>query len=127
MSETMSRRRGNPLDADQIVAVHRGIDWRATSAFDQRCLLLSAVRTPPSTLGLSMDPQGRHERVHIIAKRAIKQGVVTHRTAFARPALCSGPLRLLRPARLACDLARFLGDDDLESIIERCSIIARCR
>jgi very-short-patch-repair endonuclease len=60
--------------------------------------------------------------IHVIARRTtVLVGVVAHRTTFLLPGDVHqrGPHRLLRPARLVCDLASFIDDEDLESVIEQ--------
>ena len=60
--------------------------------------------------------------VHLLARNAVTlDGVVAHRTTLLRPTDVTtvGAFRLLRPARLICDLAVYLSDDDLDSVIEQ--------
>jgi very-short-patch-repair endonuclease len=113
----------------QLVPLHDGVYRLAShpASFEQRCL--AAVLAAPGAC-LSGPTAGRlygfrkvyTNDVHLLARRAIElTGVVAHRSVFLRPSdvTARGQLRILRPARLICDLARFLSDEDLESVIEQ--------
>lgn len=123
------RQRNTMLSTGQLVVVHRGVYRLATHAptLDQRCLAAclaapgAAISGPTAgrLLGLR---RVQTDDIHIIAGYAIELvGVVAHRTTLLRDADVEtrGDLRILRPARLVCDLARFLDDHDLESVIEQ--------
>lgn len=123
------RRRMAAFHEGQLVPLHDGV-YRLAShpdSFEQRCL--AATFAAPGGC-LSGPTAGRlyglrkvfSNDVHLLARNAIElPGVVAHRSSFLRPADITtwGQLRILRPARLICDLARFLSDEDLESVIEQ--------
>lgn len=122
------RSRRRLLTDGLLVPVHQGI-YRLAShepSFEQRCL--AACMFAPYA-ALSGPTAGRvyglrkcfTEDIHVISGRAILvDGVHGHRSNFLDPAdiVQRGPLRLLRPARLVCDLAIYLSTADLESVIE---------
>jgi very-short-patch-repair endonuclease len=123
------RTRAAALDSGLLSKVHRNV-YRLTSheeTFEQRCVA-ACLAAPDAALS---GPTGGRlmglrkvwtNDVHVIARRTVLLAdVVAHRTTFLTPADVHerGPLRLLRPARLVCDLASFLDDDDLESVIEQ--------
>jgi very-short-patch-repair endonuclease len=124
-----ARTRATALDSGLLSKVHRNV-YRVASheeTFEQRCV--AACLAAPHA-ALSGPTAGRlmglrktwTNDVHIISKRTVLLfGVVAHRSTFLTPGDVHerGPLRLLRPARLVCDLASFLDDDDLESVIEQ--------
>ncbi|MAT05037.1 MAG: hypothetical protein CL424_08340 [Acidimicrobiaceae bacterium] len=96
-------------------------------SFEQRSK--AALLAAPDA-ALAGPTAGRHwklrtvwtEDVHILALRAIKlDGVHTHRTDLLRSSdvVEKYGVRLLAPARLLCDLARFLDDAELESVFEQ--------
>lgn len=110
--------------------VHPGV-YRITShavTFEQRCLAAclaaDVVICGPSAgrlLRLRQMPRGP---VHAMSyRRKIElQGVVVHRTTTLGPGditVRPDGVRLLKPSRLVPDLARFLDDLDLESVIEQ--------
>lgn len=112
-----------------LVPVHRGI-YRLAShepTFEQRCvaacLIGQHVTLSGPTAGRWYGLRKCHtEDIHVIADRAVvAQGVHGHRTNLldATDMATRGPVRLLRPARLLCDLASHLSDADLESVIEQ--------
>lgn len=123
------RQRSTALASGAIAVVHRGV-YRLSShevTFEQRCL--AACLAAPDA-ALSGPTAGRlfglrklaTTDVHLIARRTIHlDGVVAHRTVLldALDVQDRGLLRILRPARLACDLAAYVDDDDLESVIEQ--------
>lgn len=124
-----SRRRKRMLDEGVIVPLQRGVYRLAThpETFEQRCL--AALLAAPDAV-ISGPTAGRllgfrkcfTDDVHVIARRAIElPGVIAHRTDFLRPAdvMNHGSIRILRPARLICDLGAFVSDADLESVIEQ--------
>jgi hypothetical protein len=114
-----------------LVPVHRGV-YRLGShdvGFEQICLgaclaCPEVVVSGPSAgtlLKLRNMPTGS---VHLITgERAVRlSGVVIHLTSvLPRSDWSTRPdgIRVLRPVRLAADLARFLDDHDLESVIEQ--------
>lgn len=112
-----------------LVPVHQGI-YRLAShepTFEQRCV--AACLAVPHAV-LSGPTAGRvyglrkctTDDIHVISRRAILiDGIHGHRSNFlaSSDSIERGPLRLLRPARLVCDLAIYLSDDDLESVIEQ--------
>lgn len=124
-----ARTRSRLLAGGQLVPVAQGV-YRIAShplTFEQRCL--GALLAAPDA-ALSGPSAGRifglrrcaTDDVHLIARKAITlDGVVTHRTTLLRSTdvTTAGPFRLLRPARLVCDLAAYLSDDDLDSVIEQ--------
>lgn len=124
-----SRTRAGALDSGQLSKVHRNV-YRLTSheeTFEQRCVAAclaaphAALSGPAAGRLMGLRKVSTND-VHVISKRTVMLvGVVAHRTTLLTPADIHqrGPLRLLRPARLACDLASFLDDDDLESVIEQ--------
>ena len=115
----------------QLVAVHRSV-WRAGAvsvSFEQECLAACLARPDVAVngpsggrlLGLRRMPTGP---VHVMttAPGVRLDGVVVHRSnALAPGDVLTRPdgIRVLRPARLAVDLARYLDDADLESVIEQ--------
>jgi very-short-patch-repair endonuclease len=126
------RRRTELLSCRFLEPVHRGV-YRLGShdvGFEQSCLaaclaLPDAVVSGPSAgrlLGLRRMPTGP---VHVLtkAKPIELTDVIVHRTTTLGPADWMAReddgIRMLRPVRLAVDLARFLDDHDLESVIEQ--------
>jgi very-short-patch-repair endonuclease len=123
------RRRMAAFNEGQLVPLFDGV-YRLAShpdSFDQRCL--AAILAAPGAC-LSGPTAGRlygfrkvyTTDVHLLAWNTIElPGVAAHRSSFLRPADITtwGRLRILRPARLICDLARFLSHEDLESVIEQ--------
>jgi hypothetical protein len=111
--------------------VHAGV-YRISShsvTFEQQCLAACfavdhlAVCGPSAgrLMGLRRMPLGP---VHaMVERRKIElDGVVVHRTTTLGPgdvAVRPDGIRLLKPSRLVPDLARFLDDLDLESVIEQ--------
>jgi very-short-patch-repair endonuclease len=123
------RRRSRLLDIGEIHQVHAEVFRFSThpETFEQRCL--AANLAAPAAL-LSGPTGGRlygirrvwSEDVHVLARTAVRlDGVVGHRSNMLSDAdvRMLGPFRVLRPARLACDLSSFLDDGDLESVIEQ--------
>lgn len=123
------RQRNSLIESGQVVIVHRGVYRLASHAesFEQRCL--AACLAAPDA-ALSGPTEGRllglrrvtTDDVHILARRTILlQGVVAHRTTMLTTGdvQMRGDLRVLRPARLACDLAAHVDDAVLESVIEQ--------
>lgn len=123
------RRRKRLLDEGAIVPLQRGV-YRLAShpeSFEQRCR--AAMLAAPDAV-ISGTTAGRlwgfrkcyTDDVHVLARRAIDlPGVIGHRTDFLRPGDVThvGVFRVLRPARLICDLGAFVSDADLESVIEQ--------
>ena len=123
------RARNDAIAAGMLVRMHRGV-YRIGShaeSFEQRSK--AALLAAPDAV-LAGPTAGRYwklrmvwtEDVHILATRAIKlSGVHTHRTDLLRPAdvVEKYAVRLLAPARLLCDLARFVDEAALESVFEQ--------
>lgn len=123
------RGRSGALESGLLTKVHRNV-YRVGSheeTFEQRCV--AACLAAPHA-ALSGPSAGRlmglrkvwTDDVHVISTRTVLLvGVVAHRTTLLVPADVHqrGPMRLLRPARLVCDLAAYLDDADLESVIEQ--------
>lgn len=123
------RQRRRYVADGQLTKIHRGV-FRVAShsdSFEQRCLA-ACLAAPDGAL--SGPTAGRlyglrkcnGNDIHFISRHKLELvGVVAHRTNLLVDGDIQqrGALRLLRPARLACDLARFLDDDDLESVIEQ--------
>ncbi|MEZ5295944.1 MAG: DUF559 domain-containing protein [Ilumatobacteraceae bacterium] len=123
------RARQQSIDAGALVRLHRGV-YRLGShpeTFELRCR--AALLAAPDAV-LSGPTAGKYwnlrgvatDDVHLIARRAIAlDGVHAHRTDLLRPAdvIDRFGVRLLRPPRLLCDLARFLDAASLESILEQ--------
>lgn len=112
-----------------LVPVHQGI-YRLAShepTFEQRCvaacLIGPHVTLSGPTAGRLYGLRKCHtDDIHVIADRAVlAQGIHSHRTNLLDTSdiAVRGPIRLLRPARLLCDLASHLSDADLESVIEQ--------
>ena len=124
-----ARARIGALESGLLSKVHRNV-YRVSSheeTFEQRCV--AACLAAPHA-ALSGPTAGRlmglrkawSNDIHVIATRTVSlDGVVAHRTTLlgAADVHQRGPLRLLRPARLVCDLASFLDDECLESVIEQ--------
>lgn len=123
------RSRHRLLTDGLLVPVHQGIYRLASheSTFEQRCVAACLIGTH---LTLSGPTAGRllglrkcmTDDIHVISDRAVLiEGIHGHRTNFldASDIAQRGPIRLLRPARLLCDLASHLSDADLESVIEQ--------
>lgn len=117
------------LTAGQLVPVHQGV-YRLAShppTFEQRCLaaclaLPDVVVSGPSAGRLYGLRKCSTDDVHVISRRAnVLAGIHAHRTNFlsAEHINTKAPIRVLRPARLVCDLAVYLSDADLESVIEQ--------
>jgi very-short-patch-repair endonuclease len=128
-SAVSARARSGALDSGLLSKVHRSV-YRLTShaeTFEQRCVAAClaaphAALSGPSAGRLMGVRKVWTNDVHVISKSTVLLlGVVAHRSTFLTQADVHerGPLRLLRPARLVCDLASFLDDDDLESVIEQ--------
>jgi very-short-patch-repair endonuclease len=123
------RQRSLAIGSGQLTIVHRDV-YRLAShpeTFEQRCLAAcfaapDAVLSGPTAGRIHNVRRVRTDDVHILARRAIElDGVSAHRTTLLGPADVQmvGPLRVLRPARLACDLAAYVDDAVLESAIEQ--------
>ena len=124
-----SRRRARALDGGELVEVHPGV-YRFAShpeTFEGRCRAANlaaprAALSGPTAARLYGLRRAWSDDVHVLCRHAIDlHGVVGHRTNMlteqdVRP---HGAFRVLRPARLACDLAAFVDDADLDSIIEQ--------
>ncbi len=125
------RRRTELIGSRFLEPVHSGV-YRLGShdvGFEQSCVavclaLPDAVVSGPSAgrlLGLRRMPTGP---VHVVTKARPTElkGVVVHRTTTLGQAdwtMRDDGVRVLRPVRLAADLARFLDDHDLESVLEQ--------
>ena len=125
------RRRTQFLTGQFLIPLHQGV-FRLGSHdvyFEQSCLaaclaLPDFVVSGPSAgrlLGLRRMPTGP---VHVLGhrKNAALRDVVVHCTTTLPPAdwtTREDGIRVLRPVRLAADLARFLDDHDLESVVEQ--------
>ena len=124
-------RRRRLLEAGTLQLVHSGVYRFAAvpATFEQGCL--AACLAVPA-LAISGPSAGRLLKlrrmpigpVHaMIRSRSVElDGVVVHRTNALTDAdvTCrEDGIRTLSPARLVFDLARFLDDDDLESVIEQ--------
>ncbi len=123
------RQRSLAIGSGQLTIVHRDV-YRLAShpeTFEQRCLAAcfaapDAVLSGPTAARLYHVRRVHTDDVHILARRAIElTGVSAHRTTMlgAADVQMLGPLRVLRPARLACDLAAYVDDAILESAIEQ--------
>lgn len=123
------RQRSLAIGSGQLTITHRYV-YRLAShpeTFEQRCLAAClaaphAVLSGPTAGRLHNVRRVHTDDVHILARRAIElTGVSAHRTTMLGPADVQmlGPLRVLRPARLACDLAAYVDDAVLESAIEQ--------
>jgi hypothetical protein len=123
------RARSDALAAGALVPLHRGVYRLGSHAesFEQRSK--AALLAAPDAV-LAGPTAGRYwklravwtEDVHILARRAIKLDLVhTHRTDLLRETdvVEKYGVRLLAPARLLCDLARFLDEAELESVFEQ--------
>jgi very-short-patch-repair endonuclease len=128
-SEVSSRTRANVLASGLLSKVHRDV-FKVSSheeTFEQRCVAAclaaphAALSGPTAGRLMGLRKVSTND-VHVISRRTVVLvGVVGHRTKLLsdHDVQHRGALRLLRPARLACDLAAFLDDDDLESVIEQ--------
>ena len=130
-AKVSTRHRTYLFEGRFLVPMHKGV-YRLGShdvGFEQACLgaclaVPELVVSGPSAgklLKLRSMPTGS---VHLLAsERAVRlSGVVIHLTTVLTQAdwtTRDDGIRLLRPVRLAADLARFLDDHDLESVIEQ--------
>lgn len=123
------RSRRSLLADGLLVPVHQGV-YRLAShepTFEQRCVaaclaLPHAVLSGPTAGRVYGLRKCTTDDIHVISSRAILvDGIHGHRSNYLLPSdsVERGPLRLLRPARLVCDLAIYLSDADLESVIEQ--------
>jgi hypothetical protein len=128
-ARVVGRARSNALADGLLVPVHRGV-YRIGShadSFEQRCLAAclaarGAVLAGPTAGRIMGVRKVFTDEIHVIARTTIQlRGVVAHRTDLLGPGDIEvrGDLRLLKPARLVCDLARHLDDAALESVIEQ--------
>ncbi|TDT17061.1 uncharacterized protein DUF559 [Ilumatobacter fluminis] len=123
------RARTDALACGLLVRVHKGVYRIGSHAetFEQRskAALLAApdaVLAGPTAARFWNLRSVRTDDVHILALRAIKlRGVHAHRTDLLRSGDSVEKLgfRLLAPARLLCDLARFIDEAELESVFEQ--------
>lgn len=122
-------RRLSALESGLMAKVHGSVYKLSSHAesFEQRCLAASlaapdaALSGPTAGRLLGLRKMTGND-VHIVARRTVVlEGVVAHRTNFLSDLDIErrGPFRMLRPSRLTCDLAAYLSDDDLESVIEQ--------
>ena len=128
-SGIVGRSRSEALNQGMLVQLHRGV-YRFSShdeSFEQRCL--AAMLAAPDAV-LSGPTAGRvwglrkvfTDHVHLIARRAIHlESVSAHRTKVlgVHDIAVRDGLRVLRPARLLCDLAWHLDDAAFESVYEQ--------
>jgi hypothetical protein len=130
-AKVSTRHRTYLFEGRFLVPVHRGV-YRLGShdvGFEQRCLgaclaspkLVVSGPSAGTLLKLRNMPTGS---VHFVTRdRSVRlSGVVTHLTTVLPTSDWStrpDGIRVLRPVRLAADLARFLDDHDLESVIEQ--------
>ena len=121
--------RSRMLSVGTLVAVHKGV-YRLGShptTFEQRCLAAllfapDAALSGPSAARIWGLRKVKSDDVHILAKRSIHlREISTHKTDLLRDADVTerSGLRMLRPARLLCDLAWHLDDASLESVFEQ--------
>lgn len=123
------RARTEAIESGMLVRLHRGVYRLGSHAetFEQRSV--AALLAAPDAV-LAGPTAGRYwnlrtvwtDDVHIVARRAIRlRGVHAHRTDLLRSgdSMERFGVRLLAPARLLCDLARFLDEADLESVFEQ--------
>lgn len=124
------RRRWNLVRSSTLLPVATNV-YRFAShevTFDQRCLAGclaagdGAVLSGPTCGRLYQLRKMPGDDIHMLARATINvPGIVGHRTNLLGPndVTMRGPFRLLRPARLMCDLSAFLSDRDLDSVIEQ--------
>jgi very-short-patch-repair endonuclease len=124
-----ARHRSAALEAGLLSTMHRGV-YRIAShpeTFEQRCLAVclavpDAVICGPTAGRLLGLRKVSTNDIHVMSHRTIHlTDVVAHRTNLLTQLDVQqrGLCRVLRPARLACDLAAYLDDDNLESVIEQ--------
>lgn len=127
--EVGKRQRRRLFESGFLIAVHRGVLRVASHpvTFEQRCLAAllfapDAVLSGPTAArvwGLRKVPT---DDVHIVARPTIHVTEINaHHTDLLRDAdiVLHRGLRVLRPARLLCDLAWHLDDAGLESVFEQ--------
>lgn len=112
-----------------LVRVHRGVFRFATHpvTFEQRCLAAllfapDAVLSGPTAARVWGLRKVATDDVHILARRTLHvTDINAHQTDLLRDAdiIVQNGLRVLRPARLYCDLAWHLDDATLESVLEQ--------
>jgi very-short-patch-repair endonuclease len=130
-AKVSTRHRTYLFDGRFLVPMHKGV-YRLGShdvGFEQACLgaclaVPELVVSGPSAGKLHKLRNMPTGSVHLLtSERTVRlSGVVTHLTTLLTPAdwmTRDDGIRLLRPVRLAADLARFLDDHDLESAIEQ--------
>lgn len=125
---TRNRRR-RLIDSGFLVRVHRGVLRFASHpvTFEQRCLAAllfapDAVLSGPTAARIWGLRKVFTDDVHILARRTIHVTEINaHQTDLLRDADITEHrgLRVLRPARLYCDLAWHLDDASLESVLEQ--------
>jgi very-short-patch-repair endonuclease len=127
-AEFGDRQRAIALRHGELIELHRGV-YRIAShpvTFEQRCRAAvlaapDAALSGPTAARLCGLRKATTNEVHVLARRTIVlHDVTAHRTCLLSDADVHqlGPFRVLRPARLACDLARYLDDEALESAVE---------
>jgi very-short-patch-repair endonuclease len=123
------RARQQLFDTGQLVRMHRGV-YRLSSHAESFTIRCRAVCLSVTDAAIAGPSAGRlwglrkvhTDEVHVLSRRAIRlDGVTAHRTDLLGPddAVVRDSIRLLRPARLLCDLAGHLDDFALESVLEQ--------
>lgn len=123
--------RSRLVAAGTLVRVHQGV-YRIgshTVTFEQQCLaaclaidsLVISGTSAGRLTGLRRMPEGPVHAMSLDRKVKLNDVVVHRTTDLGDDDISFRPngLRLLKPARLVPDLARFLDDVDLESVIEQ--------
>lgn len=123
------RQRRRLVESGFLIAVHRGVLRFASHpvTFEQRCLAAllfapDAVLSGPSAARVWGLRKVTTDDVHILARRTIHvTDINAHQTDLLRDEdiVEYRGLRVLRPARLVCDLAWHLDDATLESVFEQ--------
>lgn len=123
------RHRRRLVESGFLILVHRGV-YRFAShpvTFEQRCLAAllfapDAVLSGPTAARVWSLRKVATDDVHILARRTIHiTEINAHQTDLLRQEDITEHrgLRVLRPARLLCDLAWHLDDAGLESVFEQ--------
>jgi very-short-patch-repair endonuclease len=125
----VGRARSTALESGMLVPVHRGV-YRIAShrdTFEARCVAAclgagDGVLSGPTAGRIIGLRKVYTDDIHLISRRTVRlEGVVAHRTDLlgAGDVDERGAIRVLRPARLFCDLAWHLDDAGLESVFEQ--------